>query len=237
MQNYLNIILYFFSSMSLPKIQNYGILIFIGILLSFFFYSIYRKFLLKKSLNFLTDDKFLNFFLKTYFFAFFGGKIFFIIFHQEAYNFLDFFSYGFSILGSFLFSFYYFLFSTKKNSYLKDLTLGLPVFLNIINLFGRIGCLSYGCCSGEILSIKIQLFSIFWYFLNFLISLLFLIKLKETEKIYKFSLFSYLFAVSFERIIFDFFRNDKILFLKYFSLYQVLGILIFIYLLKKISKN
>jgi len=200
--------------------QIYGFFILLGIIFSyiFTFHSFFSKYI-NKSIN---KDIFLDFFIYIYIFAFIGGKLLFLIFDSN-FNFEDISSVifsGFSVVGASvcgsLGALIYYLKTKDQNARISFCL--IPLLILIIHSFGRIGCFFTGCCSGNIeffKNIPLQIFSSFWYLIAFIIGI-FLYKKDKFISFYK-SIYFYIFFVVFERILFDPFRDDKVLVYKIYN--------------------
>ena len=225
-------------------INLYGFFIFIGIIFCLISLFFFRKFLIKNNLlnknekNFFFEDYY-PIFKNLYLFSFFGGKIFFYLFHYDNSwnNLYDFFSYGFSMFGASFFglSYYFYVLKKYKNYQLLNY---LPMFVLIIHAFGRIGCYYAGCCGGYFNGYPIQIISSIWYFFLFIIffTLIFIFKKKfvnffKNKYFFFLLLFTFILIVSLERILFDKYRFDCIYLNKYFSFYQLIGILYILFFL------
>ena len=211
----------------------YGFFILIGVFFCLFSLFFFKKYLIKKNLlnqeeaNGSFEDYY-PVFKNLYFFSFLGGKLFFYLFdYDDSWNsFYDFFTYGFSMLGSSSFALIYYLYVLNKSKNFKLLNY-LPIFILLIHGFGRMGCYSSGCCGGSFYGYPIQIVSSIWYFIFFLISILtfkFTIYffVKKTKFLY---IFIPILGITLERIIFDKYRFDCIHINKYFSLHECIAIL------------
>lgn len=204
-------------------IQYYGIFIAIGIIFAyiFTFHSMFSK-NIKRS---VTDAFFIDAFIFFYILGVFGGRLFFYIFdNKEKIAFLKIWQGGFSVLGASLggllgyyFLYYCYFYDNKKvNNKAFSYIAILPV---LIHGFGRLGCFFGDCCSGYLFNIPIQLISAAWYFLLFIAG--FILWKNNYFTHYFIACYFYIFTVLFERLLFDCFRNDKIIFLKFGNLFSL----------------
>jgi phosphatidylglycerol:prolipoprotein diacylglycerol transferase len=210
---------------------NYGICILIGIFFSFL--SIY--FLNKNYENkAFCWDTFFKYFLWIYIGAFIGGKLFFYFF-DESFDFRsikEFIVYGFSIFGATVGGILATLILFKNDKNRQPFLKYIPGSVLLIHALGRIGCYFGGCCGGRSLNIfdyeiPFQC-SVSFYFLVVFIIYLICIKYKNLRN-YLFSLRFYLSAVSFERFLFDFWRDDSIYVPSvYMTKYQLISLIVFV---------
>jgi phosphatidylglycerol:prolipoprotein diacylglycerol transferase len=217
--------------------ELYGFFILLGIIFSYIF--TFHSFFSKYINIYINKEVFFDFFIYIYISAFIGGKLLFIIFDSD-FNFDEnIFLGGFSVLGSSIFGsmgalIYYF---KEKNYKIRKSFFFIPLLILIIHSFGRIGCFFSGCCSGNIYlfkNIPIQIISSIWYLIAFIVAM-FLYKKNKINSFFK-SIYFYIFFIIFERILFDPFRDDKILVYKIFNKlniykYQLLGFFVLIFLL------
>lgn len=160
--------------------------------------------------------------------AFIGGKLFYFIFDNTEIivfslaNILG----GFSLLGASFFSIIGLKYFIKKNKLSHYSFVYLPICALILHAFGRIACLYAGCCSGHFYGMSVPVASASLYGVGFFIGL-FLYK-KNYIKYLDNAILYYGFFIFFDRLLFDVYRDDKIVIFRGITKYQILAIIYFI---------
>ena len=231
-------------------IRSYGVMIAIGLFITLF---LLQKD--KKLQRLVTEQQFSNFFHVSFFAALVGGRVWFSVINYQSFDsFWEIFavwSGGLSVLGAMIASlaastWYLRIEKIPVLPFLDRVTLYVPLLQSI----SRLGCFFAGCCYGRVTHVAwavtyfdpdslaplyqpmhpTQIYSSLCLAFIFII-LLALNRMKnlKTGQI----TFLYIALVSLERFFVDFWRGDQEIidqnsYLKYFSIQQLLAILLFL---------
>ncbi len=130
---------------------------------------------------------------------------------------------GFSLLGASLggvSGLSYYLSSHKS---FPNLIGYIPISVLLVHSFGRLGCFLSGCCDGSLGGYSLYPIVIAFYFIFFIIGLA-LYKKKYITTL-KSGLYYYIFAIFWERFLFDPCRFDSVKTAYFLTYYQYVGII------------
>jgi len=210
------------------SIQMYGLMLFIGLILSIVFLICDP---LTKKL--VTQQQLLDGIAVAIFSGLFGARILYLLFNYEklksAWNMLAVWDGGLSLLGAVIGAVIGLFFYLGKQ-YIPKLKFFdlLALYAPLLQSFGRVGCFFAGCCYG-ITTFPLQLYSAGLLFLIFLFMQLFVRRFfKEPGQTVSF----YLILIGFERFFTDFLRGDREFLewnsLSYFSVHQYIAIVMIV---------